>query len=134
MPATIAVVDDEVSILDAAELLLTDQGWYVRTYVSGEDFLADVDLHCPDCLLLDVHLPGIGAADIMRRVMHGGHAIPVIGLTARPHSAATTWLRRSGARVVLTKPVSADRLIRLITAALADRQEAARTPVRGTRT
>ena len=116
MNTTIAVVDDDAAILDAVTLLLESCGWAVRTYASGEAFLADWRSQTLDCLILDAHLPGISGADVATKIIASGRRMPIIALTARPESAVAAAIRSSGADMMLAKPVNADILIDRVTA------------------
>ncbi len=110
----VAVVDDDEFILDAIRLVLEEKQWEVETYSRGENFLSDIENHQFDCLILDLHLPGISGIEVARSVIHRKTPIPIIGLTAQPVSSLTNWLKNNGAKAVLTKPVTAVELIEQI--------------------
>lgn len=118
MSVRIAVLDDDVRILDAIALVLEAQDWIVRTYSSGQAFLDELrgDWY-PQCLVLDPHLHGISGPDIVEAVRSVSD-IPIIGLTARPSSPLTTRVVEAGVHTVLTKPVSAEKLIDQIQAVI----------------
>jgi FixJ family two-component response regulator len=118
MTVSIAIVDDDEDILDAIQLVLEDQGWGVQTYATGEDFLADLRSHKPDCLILDPHLLGLSGGEVARSVANGNDRIPIIGLTARPVSPLAIEVMNAGAGAMLTKPVTAETLIEHIQAAI----------------
>ena len=109
-PITVAVVEDDDSILDAIRLVLEARGWDIRTYSTGEAFLAEVNSYKPDCVILDPHLPLMNGAEVMRRLKDSTQ-IPFIGLTARPTSSITTEVADLGAHPILTKPATADELV-----------------------
>lgn len=121
MNATVAVVEDDVRILDALELVLAAEGWAVKTYTMGEAFLTDLANNgAPQCLILDPHLPGIDGAEVAYSVTsrHRYPDIPIIVLTARPTSTVTQQIIEAGARAMLTKPVAAEELINQVYAAI----------------
>ena len=68
----VAVVDDDPSMLNAAESLLDAQGFATMVFASAEEFLDRGAATQVDCLLLDIHL-GAGC-----RVLNcgGGSRIP----------------------------------------------------------
>lgn len=111
------MVEDDDSVLDAIRLVLEARGWDIRTYSTGEAFLAEVDSYKPDCVILDPHLPLMNGAEVMRRSKDSTQ-IPFIGLTARPTSSITTEVADLGAHPILTKPVTAETLVGHIEAAL----------------
>ena len=117
MTTTVAAVDDDVAILDSIQLLLEFQGWRVRTYTTGEDFIADLPNHSlPDCLILDPNLPGMSGGAVTRAI--AGRHVPVVGLTARPTCDEAMEMLRAGARAILTKPATEENLVDQVLAVL----------------
>ena len=108
---TIAIVDDDESILDSLQMVLENQDWNTKTYPSGEAFLADFENNKPDCILLDSHFPGLNGAEVARSIDIAKTNIPVIVLTAYPKSKLTNEIMSLGAREVLVKPITAEVLI-----------------------
>ena len=111
LPVTIAIVDDDESILDSLKMVLENQNWNTQTYISGEAFLADFEAHKPDCIILDSHFPGASGAEVVRSIKTENKKIPIIVLTAYPKSQETNEIMRLGAREVLAKPITAEVLI-----------------------
>jgi len=121
MNATVAVVDDDVRILDALELLFEAEGWTVQTYTTGEAFLRDLANNgAPQCLILDPYLPGINGAEVAQAIVNAGSgaSTPIIVLTARPSGTVTQEIMKAGARTLFTKPIAAEDLIEEVNAAL----------------
>ncbi len=115
---TIAVVDDDAAILDSVALALSLQGWQAHTYTTGEAFLADFDIHRPDCLILDPHLPGMNGVDVVRAMIKDNTYIPIVGFTAKPNSPIAIDVTNAGAHIMLTKPVTFEALVGHIQAAI----------------
>jgi two-component system, LuxR family, response regulator DctR len=116
---TIAVIDDHEAVLDAIRLVLEEQHWAVRTYASGEAFLADLEALCvPDCVILDPHLPGISGSEVAKSIALHDRRVPIIGLTAHPNSPVTAAVSEAGARGLLTKPVTSQQLVENVLAAI----------------
>src|SRR5947209_8619470 len=65
--AIVHVIDDDVSLREALELLLPSVGLDVRTYVSVQDFLDAAAHGGPGCIVLDVRLPGISGLEFQSR-------------------------------------------------------------------
>ena len=124
MPVNIAVIDDDEAILDSVKLVLEEQQWRVRTYTTGEEFLADVNNHGLNCVILDPHLPGVSGVEVARSVARDSPGVPIIGLTAQPVSPLTLQIVNVNARVMLIKPVSAEVLVDQIQTAINERGEA----------
>lgn len=118
MVVSVAVVDDDESILDAVRLLLTYEGWSVRGFVTGEACVETLCLYQPDCIILDPHLPGMTGAQLARFLVDEYVQIPIIGLTARPDSPVTQDVISAGAQTILTKPITAETLINAVREAL----------------
>ena len=70
------------------------------------------------CLVTDVRMPGVSGVDLQRRLIDAGRRIPTIFMTAYPEEHMRIAAMRGGALGFLTKPVSEDRLISCIEAAL----------------
>ena len=103
---TVAVVDDDLGVLDAVKLVLEDRAWIVHTYTRGEEFLQATQQWRFDCVVLDIHLPEMDGNDVVDQLEASDLNLPVVVLTARPHSAQTLSLKNSRIHDVLTKPVS----------------------------
>lgn len=110
-PITVAIVDDDESVLDAIKTVLDDQDWNIRTYASGEMFLSDIKDHKPDCIVLDSNLPGLSGLAVAHIINSSQKRIPIIVLTAYPDSKQTTKIKNLGISDILVKPVTANVLI-----------------------
>ena len=108
---TVAIVDDDEFILDAIKTVLDDQCWSTRTYASGEEFLLDVEINEPDCIILDSHLIGLSGSSVAKIIKTHQNCIPIIILTAYPESSQTLKIIELGVSNVLLKPVTAEILI-----------------------
>ncbi len=107
MMATILIVDDEPSVRALIRDTLELEDHEVREAVDGPsalDALADAEL--PDCVVLDIMMPGISGLDVLTQLRREARTreLPVILLTAMSDDA-TTWAGWSaGANVFLPKP------------------------------
>lgn len=104
--ARIFVIDDDPAMRHSICLLLDALGWEGRGFGDGEGYLATVETEAPDCVLLDLHLPGLNYPQILERSRALGVRAPVIGITgdAEDSPAAIDALRQ-GAVEVLGKPM-----------------------------
>jgi FixJ family two-component response regulator len=64
----IAIVEDNVSIQRALARLLSTAGWQARTFASAEAFLHTHLQGIPDCLLLDLWLPGMTGVELLEHL------------------------------------------------------------------
>ena len=55
----VAVVDDEEQVRKALTRLLLASGLDAESYACGKDFLGGIAKRAPDCVLLDLHMPGM---------------------------------------------------------------------------
>jgi CheY-like chemotaxis protein len=78
----IAVVDDEVPVRTALGRLLRLADYEVATFGSGEEFLASLAARPPDCVILDVHMPGLSGYDVQSRLRAERIDVPVVFITA----------------------------------------------------
>jgi len=102
---SIAVVDDEVSVRRAFVRLLRSAGMNVRAFASGAEFLASLPGHEPDCVLLDLHMPGLSGFEMQGRLAQTWPRLAVIVVTGH-HTTATEALAQAAHPVAyLQKPV-----------------------------
>src|SRR5215469_381001 len=113
----ITVVDDEEPIRKALSRLLRLAGFKVETFASGTEFLESLRNHAPDCVILDLHMPGIDGFEIESKLTQGGFKIPVVAITGRdaPEDRERILERRVAA--FLQKPLDGEALVAAITAA-----------------
>jgi DNA-binding response OmpR family regulator len=113
--AHILVVDDDPAIRQLLSDLLEMDGHGVRVAVDGNAAVRAVELLRPDCVVLDVMMPGLDGYGVLRQIRSGeGEPVPVIMLTAAadPNAAAQAW--SAGVDHYLAKPFRADEVLDLI--------------------
>ena len=106
-----AVVDDDPSMLNAAESLLDAQGFATMVFASAEEFLDRGAANQVDCLLLDIHLGGLSGIELRRRLKDSGSMLPVIFMTALDDEAMREQALKAGCVAFLRKPFQARQLI-----------------------
>lgn len=111
---TIAVVDDNASMLQGLSRLLSAHGFQVRTFASAELFLDGLDTSEADCLLLDIHLGGISGIELHRKLTASGSDLPIIFMTANDNAATRQEAFDTGCIAYLRKPFRASALIEAI--------------------
>jgi FixJ family two-component response regulator len=117
-PLLVSVVDDDESVRESLPDLLKEFGYAVRTFSSGEEFLAsDCVLHT-NCLILDIAMPGIGGPGLKRVLAHRELKCPVIFITAQRDEGLRSRLLEDGAIDCLFKPFSDTALQRALDLAL----------------
>lgn len=115
----IAVVDDDASIRKSLSLLLEQEGMAVSTFDCAETFLAS-DLSQPyGCAIVDMHMPGISGLALQETLSKRGIPLSVVILTGHGEISAGVAAIKSGAVDYLVKPVTGEKLISVIEAAVA---------------
>ncbi len=111
------VVDDDVSVRESLESLIRCEGWQPETFASAQEFLDYPSVLVPNCLVLDVSLPGLNGLDLQRLV--GDRTdMPIIFITGHGDVPMTVRAMKAGAVEFLTKPFNDDVLLSAIRAAL----------------
>jgi two-component system KDP operon response regulator KdpE len=117
MAARVLVVDDEQPILRTVAANLRARGYQVLTATSGEAALAAAEVHQPDCVVLDLGLPGISRLEALRR-LRTWTTTPVIILTAVDGERDKVAALDLGADDYVTKPFGMAELLARIRVAL----------------
>lgn len=112
------VVDDDISVRESLELLISSAGWQPEIFPSARDFLKHPRLPVPSCLVLDVSLPGLSGLDLQKRVAGDRPDMPIIFITGHGDVPMTVQAMKGGAVEFLTKPFSDDALLNAIREAL----------------
>jgi two-component system, OmpR family, KDP operon response regulator KdpE len=113
----VLVVDDEPPIVRAVAANLRVRGFEVVTAASGETALAAVETHQPDCVVLDLGLPGIDGLEVLRR-LRTWTQVPVVVLTAIDGERDKVAALDLGADDYVTKPFGVAELMARIRVAL----------------
>jgi FixJ family two-component response regulator len=112
------VVDDDVSVRESLESLIRFEGWQPETFASAQEFLDHPRVHIPNCLVLDVSLPGLTGLDLQKLVAGERTDMPIIFITGHGDVPMTVQAMKAGAVEFLTKPFNDDVLLTAIRAAL----------------
>ncbi|MFC0582288.1 winged helix-turn-helix domain-containing protein [Micrococcoides hystricis] len=113
----ILVVEDEDSIADPLEYLLTKEGYEVQVVDNGLDAVAEFDRAGADLVLLDLMLPGQSGTEVCRQIRQRS-MVPVIMLTAKDAEIDKVVGLELGADDYVTKPYSSRELVARIRAVL----------------
>jgi FixJ family two-component response regulator len=103
----IAIVDDDESVCRAVRRLVRSLSMDGETFSSGQQFLDLVDAmpsFRPDCLVLDVQMPGMNGLEVQDRLATSGNAVPVIFITAHDEVGVREKALAAGAVAFLRKP------------------------------
>jgi FixJ family two-component response regulator len=114
----IIVVEDDASMSQAVERILRAGGYAATLFDSAEAALESEESAPADCLILDIHLPGMSGFELMRHGVLGGTEAPAIFITAYDDARARVEANRLGARGLLVKPFSGRALLEAVSEAL----------------
>jgi two-component system, sensor histidine kinase and response regulator len=109
----ILVVDDHPQNRALAQAALEDEGYQVILASTGEDCIRAFEAEHPDCILLDVRMPGLDGFAVCARIrsLPGGADTPIVFLTALRDVDTFDRALRVGANDFLTKPVRPTELV-----------------------
>jgi DNA-binding response OmpR family regulator len=116
----IAVVEDEVDIMDLVSLHLKKERYSVRGYLNGSSFLKSLDSELPALVVLDLMLPDVSGFEICRHLKSkpAHSSIPIIMLTARSEETDRVLGLELGADDYVIKPFSPRELTARVKAVL----------------
>ncbi len=116
---TVFVVDDDISVRESLELLITSAGLRPVLFDSAQAFLAASPIAGPSCLVLDVNMPGLNGLDLQCMITKSGNRTPIIFVSGFGDVPMTVKALKGGALDFLTKPIDAGALLEAIQSALA---------------
>jgi FixJ family two-component response regulator len=117
----IAIVDDDESVCRAVRRLVRSLAMDAETFSSGQDLLDLFDAmpsFQPDCLILDVQMPGMNGLEVQDRLAACGNTVPVIFITAHDEVGVREKALAAGAVAFLRKPFNDELLIKTMREAL----------------
>lgn len=117
MNATILVIEDEPKIVKLARDYLEKAGYHVLDARNGVSGLALARQATPDCVVLDLNLPGLDGLEVCRQLRTTSD-VPIIMLTARVEETDRLIGLELGADDYITKPFSPRELVARVRALL----------------
>jgi len=118
MYPAVLIVDDESTIIDSLEGILSDDGFEVIHAFNGYEALKKIDSHSPDIVLLDIWMPGMDGIDTLKEIKQHHPSLPVVMITGHGSIESAVDATKSGAFDFLEKPLSIDKVILSINNAL----------------
>jgi FixJ family two-component response regulator len=130
-PATVIVVDDDVSVRESVAGLMGWAGYAVEAYATATAFLQSAPVRGPSCLVLDVDLPGLSGLELQARLGAGQARSPIVFVTGHGDIPMTVRAMKAGAVEFLTKPFDDEALLAAVRQALARSEAALRADAAG---
>lgn len=98
------VVDDDISVRESLESMITFAGWQPETFASAGEFLARPRTLLPSCLVLDISLPDLNGLELQKMIASERTDMPIIFITGHGDVPMTVKAMKGGAVEFLTKP------------------------------
>ena len=111
------VVDDDAWVRESLETLIQDEGWRSETFATAQEFLDRPRAFTPNCLVLDISLPGLNGLELQKRVAERTD-MPIIFITGHGDIPMSVGAMKAGAVEFLTKPFNDEVLLTAIRQAL----------------
>ncbi|MEN8211033.1 MAG: sigma-54 dependent transcriptional regulator [Thermodesulfobacteriota bacterium] len=118
MYPAVLIVDDEVSIIDSLEGILSDDGFEVMHAFNGYEALKKIENQSPDIVLLDIWMPGMDGIETLKEIKKTSPHLPVVMITGHGSIESAVDATKSGAYDFLEKPLSIDKVMVTINNAL----------------
>jgi FixJ family two-component response regulator len=118
----ISIIDDDRSVREAVKSLIRSLGYEAVTFASAEEYLGADRVRDSECIVTDVHMPGMTGIELRDRLVADGYRRPIIFMSALSEEdagARASQLRTAASRF-LKKPFSDERLIDCLDQALKD--------------
>ncbi|HXG68153.1 MAG TPA: response regulator [Blastocatellia bacterium] len=110
----VLIIDDEVSVADALEIILGDNGYEVAVALTGRDGLEQMDARQFDVTITDLRLPDMTGLEVLSRIREKDPRALVIVITAYSTPEVVVESKRRGAYEVLSKPFRPSDVLTLI--------------------
>jgi two-component system response regulator FixJ len=115
----VAIVDDDMAVLDSLKLYLDMKGMNVSCFESGEALLAALESEPePDCVVSDVRMPGLSGLELQKELNTRKSRVPLILITGHGHIDMAVEAIKAGAYDFIQKPFDDKRLVSAIEGAL----------------
>lgn len=118
--AQVLIVDDSPTEVHVLKTMLEKHGFDTLSATSGEEGVETAKSQRPDCVLMDIVMPGLNGFQATRQLNKDPDttAIPVIIVTTKDQETDKTWGLRQGAKDFISKPVAEKDLVEKINAVL----------------
>ena len=114
----VLLVEDDSSISRSIQLMLRSESMVVDTADLGEDGLEIAKLYDYDIIVLDLVLPDMEGAEVLRRLRQARVTTPVLILSGLAQAENKVRCLAAGASAYLRKPLEAGTLLAAIEAAI----------------
>ncbi len=114
MARTVLIVDDEESIIQSLQGILTDEGFEVISAGSGSAALEKIDEVMPDIVLLDIWMPGMDGIETLIKIKESHAELQVVMMSGHGTIETAVKATKLGAYDFIEKPLSIEKLLLVI--------------------
>jgi FixJ family two-component response regulator len=111
---SIAVIDDDLRVLESLVNLLASFEYKAESYKSAEQFLGSGALSRTSCIITDVEMRQMSGLGLLQHLKNSNCTVPVIIITGKPSARSEAFYLERGAAGFFRKPVDGDALVELI--------------------
>ena len=114
----IFIVDDEAPVRDALTEVFQLEGFQVEAFPDGDSFLNALAGSSPDCVLLDVHMPGKSGVEVLSSLNQKQFSVPVFVISGQGDIPTAVNCVKLGAFDFIEKPFDMDTVVQRVNEAL----------------
>jgi FixJ family two-component response regulator len=111
---TIAVIDDDLRVIESLINLLASCGYKAEGYCSAEEFLDSGGLRKSSCVITDVEMRQMSGLGLLQHINNTASSLPVVIITGKPSEKSESFYLKKGAVGFFRKPVDGDALVDLL--------------------
>ena len=111
---TIAVIDDDLRVLESLINLLASCGYKAEGYCSAEEFLESGGLQKSSCVITDVEMRQMSGLGLLHRIQSTASSLPVVIITGKSSEKSESFYLERGAVGFFRKPIDGDVLVDLL--------------------
>ncbi len=111
----VLVVDDDRRMVKTICDILKAKGYAAVSAYTGEEAVETARSETPDCVLMDIKMPGIGGVEALKMILASVPDLPVVLMSAYVTEEQAEEAKSRGAWSVLTKPIDIEKLLTFLT-------------------
>ena len=110
----VAILDDDPSVRMAISRLVSASGMASGSFANCMELFNAIPVFDPDCIILDLYMPGLDGLEVLSHLRKTGLKTPVIMITAQDDPTLRDTCLNAGASAFLRKPLQATDLLATI--------------------
>jgi len=111
---TVYLVDDDDAVCQSLALLIESEGMPVRCFASARAFMDAYEPGAPDCLVLDVRMPGLDGLGLQQALAEKSLLLPIVFICGEGDIATVTQAFRGGAADFFQKPIDVEAFLKRV--------------------